>query len=370
MDSLQLCLLSETLEEHNPKQIQALAHRLQMVNQALQRADIQESSLQSDGVQEQRGSMEDTVLTDRLRVICSYLQQRVESLHALAQAQMDYGNSIQDFLERVEKHWTQLEELHVQVTLTKQKEEEIENCGKEINGTVECCVNQGKERNGMEENCVNQMKERKGEEENFIIPRKEKEGKKKKWNILKKKKEGQEKTQVIQRRERKGEEENEENQVTLKNDMEGKDDIGTALKDAECLSAELGHYMSGLQDCQKHLSSSTNLLQELSSSLQVLGEIGSRGGEFLWIEGLLHSNNKQFEEVNTKFLALERLSSCLRAHLEGLKMNIVVKRESRIEPNLPSSSPHPYPYNPPNAVLPLYPLTPSRPSTLSASHPL
>ncbi|KAJ8403799.1 hypothetical protein AAFF_G00346670 [Aldrovandia affinis] len=127
MDSLLLCLLSETLEEPKAPHIQTLAHRLEMVTEALQRADILQTGDvqgQTGDVQGQTGGVEDPRLTYRLRGICAYLQQRARSLHALAKAQGDYGYSVREVQAVVQQHWTRLVELHVRVTVRRKREGE------------------------------------------------------------------------------------------------------------------------------------------------------------------------------------------------------------------------------------------------------
>ncbi|KAJ8368666.1 hypothetical protein SKAU_G00086940 [Synaphobranchus kaupii] len=127
MDSLLLCLLSEALENPCPPHIQALAHRLEMVNLTLRRADVLGDSLQRGGIQGLRGSEEPPLLTDSLQGICTFLQQRVRLLRALDQAQGDYGYSMQGIKEVLEQHWALLVQLHIRVTL-RRKRSEAEEC--------------------------------------------------------------------------------------------------------------------------------------------------------------------------------------------------------------------------------------------------
>ncbi|KAG7471146.1 hypothetical protein MATL_G00121370 [Megalops atlanticus] len=133
-DSLLLCLLSEALEDPTPPHIQALAHRLEMVMEMLKRADILQAGPQRGGVQGARGGVEDTLLTDRLKGICDYLSQRVQSLHTLLRAQEKYRDSVQAVLEGLKHRWTQLVVLHVRVTMEKGRvgEEDIQTVLQEV----------------------------------------------------------------------------------------------------------------------------------------------------------------------------------------------------------------------------------------------
>ncbi|XP_036393478.1 uncharacterized protein si:ch211-151h10.2 isoform X2 [Megalops cyprinoides] len=119
MDSLLVCLLSEALENPSPPHIQALAHRLEMATEMLQRADILQGGPQSGGDLGARGDVEDPVLTDRLKGICDYLSQRLQSLHALLRAQGEYRDSVHAVLEGLQHRWAQLVVLHVRVTMEK-----------------------------------------------------------------------------------------------------------------------------------------------------------------------------------------------------------------------------------------------------------
>ncbi|XP_008424663.1 uncharacterized protein LOC103475056 isoform X1 [Poecilia reticulata] len=111
-DSLLLCVLQEPLQALAVSHIEALRSRLQAVAVTLERVNFgQEVNLEEAG----RGS----ALTDKLRLLCAYLQQRTTSLQVLVQVQRDFESSVEDLLQCLDELWTQLEELHAGVTLTK-----------------------------------------------------------------------------------------------------------------------------------------------------------------------------------------------------------------------------------------------------------
>ncbi|KAG5837601.1 hypothetical protein ANANG_G00241050 [Anguilla anguilla] len=122
MDSLLLFLLSEALDDPCPAHIRAHAHRLEMVMQTLDRADV----LGDGSKRGPRGSEEHPLLTDTLLGVRTFLQQRVLWLRALAQAQGDYGYSMQGAKEGLEQRWALLGQLHSQVTLRKRRRSEAE----------------------------------------------------------------------------------------------------------------------------------------------------------------------------------------------------------------------------------------------------
>ncbi|XP_032401888.1 uncharacterized protein LOC116708169 isoform X2 [Xiphophorus hellerii] len=111
-DSLLLCVLQEPLQDPAVSHIEALRSRLQAVAVTLYKVNFgPEATLEEAG----RGS----ALTDKLKLLCAYLQQRTASLQVLVQVQSDFESSVEDLLQGLDGLWTQLEELHTGVTLTK-----------------------------------------------------------------------------------------------------------------------------------------------------------------------------------------------------------------------------------------------------------
>uniref|UniRef100_A0A096ME73 Si:ch211-151h10.2 n=1 Tax=Poecilia formosa TaxID=48698 RepID=A0A096ME73_POEFO len=111
-DSLLLCVLQEPLQDPAVSHIEALRSRLQAVAVTLEKVNFgPEAMLEEAG----RGS----ALTDKLKLLCAYLQQRTASLQVLVQVQRDFESSVEDLLQGLDGLWTQLEELHAGVTLTK-----------------------------------------------------------------------------------------------------------------------------------------------------------------------------------------------------------------------------------------------------------
>ncbi|XP_034078930.1 uncharacterized protein si:ch211-151h10.2 isoform X3 [Gymnodraco acuticeps] len=108
VDSLLLCVLHETLPDPGMPHIQALLSRLESVSHTLENADIRSELHQ------------DSILADKVKIIRTYLQQRMRSLCRLVQVQGDFEASVKDMLEGLGGLWAQLEELHTGVTLTKE----------------------------------------------------------------------------------------------------------------------------------------------------------------------------------------------------------------------------------------------------------
>ncbi|KAM4742562.1 uncharacterized protein FYW61_001349 [Anableps anableps] len=112
-DSLLLCVLQEPLQDPSVTHIEALCSRLEAVAHTLEKVNFgPEAILEEVG----RGS----TLTDKLKLLSAYLQQRTGSLQALVQVQADFESSVEDLLQGLDGLWTQLEELHTGVTLTKE----------------------------------------------------------------------------------------------------------------------------------------------------------------------------------------------------------------------------------------------------------
>ncbi|KAE8295023.1 hypothetical protein D5F01_LYC05946 [Larimichthys crocea] len=113
VDSLQLCVLQEPLSDPSVPHMKTLLFRLESVFHTLEKAPVG-SEATPEGVDR------DPALTDKLKLILDYLQQRVRSLCRLVQVQGDFETSVKDMLEGLDGLWAQLEELHTGVTLTKE----------------------------------------------------------------------------------------------------------------------------------------------------------------------------------------------------------------------------------------------------------
>ncbi|XP_041849827.1 uncharacterized protein si:ch211-151h10.2 isoform X2 [Melanotaenia boesemani] len=113
-DSLLLCVLQEPIPDPSVPHIEGLLSRLEAVAHTLQKVNVG-----SVGIFEEvdRGS----ILKDKPKLICTYLQQRLEALRTLVQVQGDFEASVNDMLQGLDGLWAQLEELHAGVTLTKQE---------------------------------------------------------------------------------------------------------------------------------------------------------------------------------------------------------------------------------------------------------
>ncbi|XP_019943754.2 uncharacterized protein [Paralichthys olivaceus] len=112
-NSLLLCVLQEPLPDPSVPHIQALLSRLEPVSLAVEEADPG-SEVTLDEVD--GGS----TLNHKVKLFCTYLQQRMRSLRTLVQVQGDFEASVKDMLEGLDGLWAQLEELHTGVTLTKE----------------------------------------------------------------------------------------------------------------------------------------------------------------------------------------------------------------------------------------------------------
>ncbi|KAK2846665.1 hypothetical protein Q5P01_009664 [Channa striata] len=112
-DSLLLCVLHEPLPDPGAPHVEAHLCRLELVFHTLEKADSGSGTTLEDVER-------DSVPKDRVKLIRTYLQQRMRSLRALIQVQRDFEASVKDILEGVGGLWAQLEELHTGVTLTKE----------------------------------------------------------------------------------------------------------------------------------------------------------------------------------------------------------------------------------------------------------
>ncbi|XP_005736097.1 uncharacterized protein LOC102212253 [Pundamilia nyererei] len=113
-DSLLLCVLQEPLPDPNVPHIQALLSRLESVSHTLEVTDVG-SEVGLDEVDQS------SVVTEKLKLLHTYLQQRRVSLRTLVQVQGDFEASVKNMLQGLDDLWAQLEELHTGVTLFKQE---------------------------------------------------------------------------------------------------------------------------------------------------------------------------------------------------------------------------------------------------------
>ncbi|KAM8768156.1 uncharacterized protein AB9X84_020341 [Acanthopagrus schlegelii] len=112
-DSLLLCVLQEPLLDPSVPHMKTLLSRLESVSHSLRKADVRSEATPEEADQH-------SILTDKVKLVCSYLQERMRSLDRLVQVQGDFEASVKDVLEGLDGLWAQLEELHTRVTLTKE----------------------------------------------------------------------------------------------------------------------------------------------------------------------------------------------------------------------------------------------------------
>ncbi|XP_053730146.1 uncharacterized protein si:ch211-151h10.2 isoform X1 [Synchiropus splendidus] len=117
-DSLLLCVLQEPLQDTSVPQILTLLSRLNSVSRSLELADLRSE-----------GGDQSAAVCDRVKLILTYLQDRIRTLHQLLRAQGDLEVSVKDMLDGLEDLWAQLEELHAGVTLTKEGSEDQVDLG-------------------------------------------------------------------------------------------------------------------------------------------------------------------------------------------------------------------------------------------------
>ncbi|XP_041920076.1 uncharacterized protein si:ch211-151h10.2 isoform X2 [Alosa sapidissima] len=116
MDCLVLSLLQEPELTLSPFSVLPLVSKLEALSKALQRAD----ALWDPPLPERQGQEEnkDDVIKERIKDINTYLKERLEALHCLQQLQTEFEACVQDTHGQLQKYWTQLEELHVSVTIS------------------------------------------------------------------------------------------------------------------------------------------------------------------------------------------------------------------------------------------------------------
>lgn len=112
VDGLLLSVLQESLPDPPVPHIKSLLNQLESVFHMLQKADVgSEETLEMDY---------DLKLTDKVKLIQTYLQKRMNSLCTLIHVQQNFEASVKDMLVGLDGLWAQLEELHTGVTLTKE----------------------------------------------------------------------------------------------------------------------------------------------------------------------------------------------------------------------------------------------------------
>ncbi|XP_062408642.1 uncharacterized protein si:ch211-151h10.2 isoform X2 [Sardina pilchardus] len=116
VDCVVVSLLQEPELTSTPFSVLPLVSRLEALSKALQRAD----ALWDPPLPERQGQEEnkDDAIRERIKDINTYLKKRVEALHCLQQLQAEFEACVQDTHGQLQKHWTQLEELHVSVTIS------------------------------------------------------------------------------------------------------------------------------------------------------------------------------------------------------------------------------------------------------------
>ncbi|XP_074535674.1 uncharacterized protein LOC141797884 [Halichoeres trimaculatus] len=115
-DGLLLSVLQEPLPDPPVPHIKSLLNRLESVFHVLQKADIgSEETLEMDY---------DPKVTDKVKLIQTYLQKRMNSLCTLIHVQQNFEASVKDMLEGLDGLWAQLEELHTGVTLTREESQD------------------------------------------------------------------------------------------------------------------------------------------------------------------------------------------------------------------------------------------------------
>ncbi|XP_029027306.1 uncharacterized protein si:ch211-151h10.2 isoform X2 [Betta splendens] len=112
-DCLLLCVLQEPLPEPSVAHIQALLCRLESVSHALAKAATGPEAAPD-------GPDRDSALEHKVQAVVRYLEQRTASLRALIREQRDLEAGVKGMLGGLGGLWTQLEELHTGVTLTKE----------------------------------------------------------------------------------------------------------------------------------------------------------------------------------------------------------------------------------------------------------
>ncbi|XP_059930716.1 uncharacterized protein si:ch211-151h10.2 isoform X2 [Gadus macrocephalus] len=109
-DSLLLCVLQESLSHPTLPHVEVLLARLKRVSRTLQGAE---------GLPAAGSDCEALALVERVKALNAYLHQRTRTLGGLLRAQGEFEADVEGLLGGLQLLWTQLEELHTRVTLTK-----------------------------------------------------------------------------------------------------------------------------------------------------------------------------------------------------------------------------------------------------------
>ncbi|XP_053534014.1 uncharacterized protein si:ch211-151h10.2 isoform X3 [Ictalurus punctatus] len=129
LDGLVVSLLQEPLSDPRVSQIQGLLNKLEAVYQliivAVNNSFLIEERLLSANNKEDK--VIKTRVEDRVKHICTYLQERVSALHFLLQTQDQYGVCIVNVQQELQGYWELLEDLHNKVTLQPEKCQGIED---------------------------------------------------------------------------------------------------------------------------------------------------------------------------------------------------------------------------------------------------
>ncbi|XP_046720512.1 uncharacterized protein si:ch211-151h10.2 [Silurus meridionalis] len=123
LDGLVVSLLQEQVSDPRVSQIQGLLSKLEAVSRVLTGAV--NNSVPTEEQLRQTDNEEDKVIKnkveDRVKYICTYLQERMSALHFLLQTQDQYGLCIANVQQELQEYWELLEDLHTKVTLQPEK---------------------------------------------------------------------------------------------------------------------------------------------------------------------------------------------------------------------------------------------------------
>ncbi|XP_026988421.1 uncharacterized protein si:ch211-151h10.2 [Tachysurus fulvidraco] len=123
LDGLVVSILQEPVSDPRVSQIQGLISKLEAVFEVITVAannsvPIEVQLLQTNNNEEK--AMKSKV-EDRVKHICTYLQERVSDLRVLLQTQDEYGVCLANVQQELQEYWEQLEDLHTKVTLQPEK---------------------------------------------------------------------------------------------------------------------------------------------------------------------------------------------------------------------------------------------------------
>ncbi|XP_060779486.1 uncharacterized protein si:ch211-151h10.2 isoform X2 [Neoarius graeffei] len=123
LDGLVVSLLQEQVSDPRVSQIQVLLTKLEAMSQLTtlavnNRVSTEDRLLQANDAEEK---VIKTRVEDRMKHICTYLQERVRALRFLLQTQDQYGVCIANVQQELQEYWELLEDLHTKVTLQPKK---------------------------------------------------------------------------------------------------------------------------------------------------------------------------------------------------------------------------------------------------------